>query len=164
MQGGTNWYAPSFSPRTGLFYVTAWDDYHGTYFAWDQEYEQGNWFAGGGVKAPTPPTNRESILTRGKEHCYAAVRALDPATGNRVWDYPMRDMRESGLLTTASDLLFSGNREGHFFALEAKTGKLLWSKYLGGQVIASPITYSVNGKPYVSVAAGTSLFTFALAE
>ena len=164
VQGGTNWYAPSFSPRTGLFYVTAWDDYHGTYYAWDQEYEQGKWFAGGGVKAPTPPTNRESILTRGKEHGYAAVRALDPATGKRVWDYPMRDMSESGLLTTASDLLFSGNREGHFFALEAKTGKLLWSKYLGGQVIASPITYSVNGKQYVSVAAGTSLVTFALAE
>ncbi len=162
VQGGTNWYAPSFSPRTGLFYATAWEDYHSTYFAWDQQYEQGKWFAGGGVKAPVPPTNREAVMTRPTEHGYAAIRALDPATGNKVWEFPMKDMSESGLLTTASDLLFSGNREGHFFALDARNGKLLWSRYLGGQVIASPITYEAGGKQYVSIAAGTSLFTFAL--
>ena len=76
----------------------------------------------------------------------------------------MGDMSESGLLTTGSDVLFSGNREGHFFALDAKTGKLLWTKYLGGQVIASPITYFVNGRQHVAIAAGTSLFTFRLPE
>lgn len=162
VQGGTNWYAPAFSPRTGLFYLTAWEDYHSTYFSWDQEYERGKWYAGGGVKAPVPPTNREAVVTRSTEHGYATIRALDPATGDRVWEYPMRDMSESGLLATASDLLFSGNREGHFFALDAKSGKLLWSRYLGGQVIASPITYQIGGKQYVSIAAGTALFTFAL--
>jgi outer membrane protein assembly factor BamB len=114
------------------------------------------------VKAPVPPTNREAVVTRSTEHGYATIRALDPATGDRVWEYPMRDMSESGLLATASDLLFSGNREGHFFALDAKSGKLLWSRYLGGQVIASPITYQIGGKQYVSIAAGTALFTFAL--
>ncbi|MBI3683946.1 MAG: PQQ-dependent dehydrogenase, methanol/ethanol family [Acidobacteria bacterium] len=162
VQGGTNWYAPSFSPRTRLFYLTAWDDYHGTYFSWDQEYEQGKWYAGGGVKAPVPPTRRERIVTRGTEDGYAAVRALDPLTGKMVWDYPMQDMSESGLLTTASDLLFSGNREGHFFALDARTGKRLWTRYLGGQVIASPMTYMGNGKQYIAIAAGHSLLTFAL--
>ena len=162
VQGGTNWYAPSFSPRTGLFYLTAWDDYHSTYFAWDQEYEKGKWYAGGGVKAPVPPANREAIVTRPRDDGYAAVRALDPATGKLKWEFRMQDMSESGLLTTASDLLFSGNREGYFFALDARTGALLWKKYLGGQVIASPITYEANGKQYVSIAAGTSLFTFAV--
>jgi alcohol dehydrogenase (cytochrome c) len=164
VQGGTNWYAPSFSPRTGLFYLTAWDDYHGTYFMWDQEFEQGKWYVGGGVTAPVPPTNRQRVMTRGTEDGYAAVRALDPQTGKKVWDFPMADMSESGLLTTASDVLFSGNREGHFFALDAKTGKLLWSRNLGGQVIASPITYTVNGKQRIAIAAGTSLFTFSLSE
>jgi alcohol dehydrogenase (cytochrome c) len=162
VQGGTNWYAPAYSPRTGLFYLTAWDDYHGTYFAWDQKYEQGKWYAGGGVKAPVPPTRRERIVTRDTSDGYAAVRALDPLTGKIVWDYKMQDMSESGLLATATDLLFSGNREGHFFALDARTGKLLWRRYLGGQVIASPITYLANGKQYVSIAAGHTLFTFAL--
>lgn len=164
VQGGTNWYAPSFSPRTQLFYLTAWEDYHGTYFTWEQEYEQGKWYVGGGVKAPVPPTRREPIVTRGIEDGYATIRALDPRTGNRVWEYPMADMSESGLLTTGADLLFSGNREGWFFALDAKTGKMLWKIYLGGQVIASPITYLVNGKQHIAIAAGTSLFTFALPE
>ncbi len=160
VQGGTNWYAPSYSPRTGLFYLTAWEDYHSTYFMWDQEYEQGKWYSGGGVKAPVPPTRRERIMKRDTGDGYAAVRALDPITGRKVWDFPMGDMSESGLLTTASDLLFSGNREGHFFALDATSGKVLWTRYLGGQIIASPITYLVNGKQYVSVAAGSALFTF----
>ncbi|MFN7921720.1 MAG: hypothetical protein U0Q16_16585 [Bryobacteraceae bacterium] len=73
-------------------------------------------------------------------------------------------MSESGLLTTGSDLLFSGNREGHFFALDAKAGKLLWDRYLGGQIIASPMTYLANGKQYVAIASGTVLFTFRLPE
>ena len=102
------------------------------------------------------------MVTRTTEHGYAAVRALDPATGKVAWDFKMQDMSESGILTTASDVLFSGNREGWFFALNAKTGALLWKKYLGGQIIASPITYQANGKQYVSIAAGTSLFAFAL--
>jgi outer membrane protein assembly factor BamB len=58
--------------------------------------------------------------------------------------------------------LFSGNRDGHFFALDARSGKLLWRRYLGGQVIASPITFEAEGKQYVSIAAGHTLYTFAL--
>ncbi|MEZ5402353.1 MAG: PQQ-dependent dehydrogenase, methanol/ethanol family [Bryobacteraceae bacterium] len=164
VQGGTNWYAPSYSPRTGLFYVTAWENYHSTYFIWDQEYEQGKWYVGGGVKAPVPPTRRERLMKRDTSDGFAAVRALDPATGKKIWDYPMSDMSESGLLSTSSDVLFSGNREGHFFALDAANGKLLWSKYLGGQIIASPVTFEAEGKQYVSIASGTSLFTFRLRE
>jgi outer membrane protein assembly factor BamB len=76
----------------------------------------------------------------------------------------MSDVSDSGLLTTATDLLFSGNREGHFFALNARDGKLLWTRYLGGQVAASPITWSVDGRQYVSVASGHALFTFGLPE
>ena len=162
VQGGTNWYAPSYSPRTGLYYLTAWDDYHSTYFMWDQDYVQGQWYTGGGVKSPVPPTNREAIQKRSTEDGYAAVRALNPRTGKKVWEYKLSDMSESGLLTTGSDLLFSGSREGSFFALNARTGELLWRRYLGGQVIASPITYLHEGKQYVSIAAGTSLFTFSL--
>jgi alcohol dehydrogenase (cytochrome c) len=162
VQGGTNWFAPSYSPATGYYYVTAWDEYHSTYFTWDQEYEQGKWYAGGGVKSPVPPTKREPIQKRSTEDGYAAIRALNPTNGEKVWEYKMADMSESGLLTTASNLLFSGNREGHFFALDAKTGQLLWRRNLGGQVVASPITFSAGGNQYVSIAAGSALFTFRL--
>ena len=74
----------------------------------------------------------------------------------------MRDVSDAGIVTTASDVLFSGNREGYFFALDARSGKELWKRYLGSQVAASPITYMVDGVQYVSIAAGHSLFTFGL--
>ncbi|MGH9660279.1 MAG: pyrroloquinoline quinone-dependent dehydrogenase, partial [Bryobacteraceae bacterium] len=164
VQGGTNWYAPSFSPRTGLFYVTAWDDYPSTYLTWDQQYEQGKGYTGGGVRGAVPPTRRDPTFRRPHEAGYSAVRAINPRTGDKVWDYRMTDMSESGLLTTASDVLFSGNREGYFLALDATNGKLLWKRYLGGQVMSSPITYSVDGRQFVSIASGHSLVTFALRQ
>ena len=71
-------------------------------------------------------------------------------------------MTDAGILTTASDLLFTGGREGYFHALDARTGKLLWRASLGGQVVMAPITYQVAGKQYVSVISGHTLVTFAL--
>jgi alcohol dehydrogenase (cytochrome c) len=162
VQGGTNWYAPSFSPQTGLFYLSAWDDYPGVYYTWDQEYEAGKWFAGGSVRAELPAIVRREIRTWGPEAGYGAIRALDPATGKRVWEHRMADVSDSGLLTTSTNLLFSGNREGHFFVLDARTGKVLWTRYLGGQVIASPISWALDGKQYVTIAAGHAVFTFGL--
>ena len=162
VQGGTNWYAPSFSPTTGLFDLTAWEDYPGVYYAWDQDYEAGKWFSGGSVRAQLPAIVRQEIRTLGPEAGYGTIRALDPATGRRVWEYRMNDVSDSGLLTTASGLLFSGNREGHFFALDARNGKLLWDRYLGGQVASSPITWSIDGQQFVSIACGHAVFTFGL--
>jgi alcohol dehydrogenase (cytochrome c) len=162
VQGGTNWYAPSFSPRAGLFYLTAWEDYHTAYFTWDQLYEAGKSFTGGSARSPIPSIRREPIIKWGPEWGYGVIRALNPATGEKVWDYKMHDVSDAGILTTASDLLFSGNREGYFFALDAKTGKELWKRYLGMQVAASPVTYTVDGMQYVSVPAGHAIFTFGL--
>jgi alcohol dehydrogenase (cytochrome c) len=93
---------------------------------------------------------------------YGVVRAFDPTTGQKKWEYKMGDTTWAGVLTSASDLLFSGGRDGYFYALNAKTGELLWRMSLGGQVNSGPMTYSVNGKQYVAIAAGTSLFAFAL--
>ena len=76
----------------------------------------------------------------------------------------MTDVTDSGILTTATDVLFTGGREGYFQALDARSGKLLWNASLGGQVAAGPISYSVRGKQYVAIAAGSVLFTFALRQ
>ena len=73
-------------------------------------------------------------------------------------------MTDAGLLTTASDLLFTGGREGHFKAIDARTGELLWKASLGGQIVMAPITYMVEGKQYVSVIAGHTLVTFGLRD
>ena len=69
---------------------------------------------------------------------------------------------EAGILTTASDVLFSGSRDGSFYALDAHDGKLLWQTNLGPSVAAGPMTYSVSGKQYVSIMVGNSLFAFGL--
>jgi glucose dehydrogenase len=74
----------------------------------------------------------------------------------------MHDVTTSGILTTASDLLFVGGREGYFQALDARTGARLWKAIVGGEVAAAPISYRVGGKQYVAIAAGHSLFAFAL--
>jgi len=107
--------------------------------------------------SPTPNLRKE-------EEGYGTVRALDTQTGERKWEFKMADVTEAGILTTASDLLFSGGREGYFFALDARNGELLWKVALGAAVQSGPLTYSVKGRQYVAVNAGNCLFTFALRQ
>jgi len=95
---------------------------------------------------------------------HGGVVALDPATGEKKWKFELHDVNTSGILTTASDVLFVGGREGYFQALDARTGNLLWKANLGGEIIAAPITFQVDGKQYVTVASGNSLFAFGLRE
>ena len=93
-----------------------------------------------------------------------AVLALDAATGELKWKFPMTDVTDSGILTTASDVLFTGGREGYFQALDARTGALLWKASLGAQIVSGPITYEVDGKQYVTAISGLSLCVFGLRE
>jgi alcohol dehydrogenase (cytochrome c) len=76
----------------------------------------------------------------------------------------MNDVTDAGILTTGSDLLFSGGREGYFYALDARNGELLWRTSVGGAVASGPMSYSVAGKQYVAISAGNSLFVFGLRE
>jgi alcohol dehydrogenase (cytochrome c) len=153
-QGGTNWYNPSFSPRTGLFYIPTWENSSSVYSlgAAPPEFHEGQNFAG------TFPGRG----ARGDD-TYSAIRAIDPKTGDKKWDYRMAMPRtDAGVLTTATDLLFSGGADGNFYALDARDGKLLWQTNLGPSVMSGPMTYSVDGNQYVSVVAGNALFTFGL--
>jgi alcohol dehydrogenase (cytochrome c) len=153
-QGGTNWYPPSYSPRTGLFYVPTWENSSTTYVKAEKApvFEPGKTFSGlfprGGARG---------------EEVYSTVRAIDPKTGEKRWDYRQSaPSTESGILTTASNVLFSGSRDGSFYALDARDGKLLWQTNLGPSVASGPMTFTVEGKQYVSVQAGSALFTFGL--
>jgi alcohol dehydrogenase (cytochrome c) len=65
-------------------------------------------------------------------------------------------------LSTAGGLVFSGDSEGNFIALDATTGKVLWHFQMGGAVYAAPMAYAVDGKEYVAIAAGSALFVFTL--
>jgi alcohol dehydrogenase (cytochrome c) len=178
VQGGSNWYSPSYSPRTGLMYVSAWEDQGMFFGGTPAEYKEGLNFGGGNllpfVPMPDAPTTAipgaPSIpnLRRGPVNNWTdaaghgAVLAIDPITGSAKWRFRMTDVTDSGIVTTASDLLFTGGREGYFQALDARTGALVWKANLGAQMINNPITYSVNGRQYVAAMAGLSLFVFAL--
>ena len=90
--------------------------------------------------------------------------AVDALTGEARWKFEMTDVIGSGILTTASDLLFAGARSGYFQALDARTGDLLWKASLGSQIINGPITYEVDGRQYVATISGHALTTFALRD
>ena len=66
------------------------------------------------------------------------------------------------MLTTTTNLLFTGGREGYFHAIDARNGKLLWKISLGGQIVMAPITWAVDGVQYVTVISGNAMATFAL--
>ena len=150
--GGTNWWSPAYSPRTGLFYVNAFDG-EAEFFIRDEEYREGDRFTGGGS---------QSVLPNAKY--FSAIRALDPRTGDRRWEFPIEPRSTAGALTTAGDLVFSGSGDGYFYALDAVSGEELWHISVGRTVHAAPMTYAVNGKQYVTVAAGNVVYTFGLDE
>jgi alcohol dehydrogenase (cytochrome c) len=164
-QGATNWYPPSYSPSTGLFYIPTWVGTTSTYRKTQgeaPEYKEGAQFTGTFPTFPFPGLTAPATNTRMAVEGSGAVQAFDPKTGQRKWSFDMTDVTDAGILTTASDLLFSGGREGYFYALDARTGKLLWKNMLGGQIAMGPMTYAVNGRQYVVVAAGNAMFAFAL--
>ena len=170
--GGTNWYSPSYSPSTELLYVPAWENYASIFGGEPEEYEEGEFFTGGGIAeaAPVPDAPGMPRVTRGPINDWTealgsgAVLALDALTGEQRWKFEMTDVIRSGILTTASDLLFTGARSGYFQALDARTGDLLWKVSLGSQIINGPMTYAVDGRQYVAVISGHALSTFALRE
>jgi alcohol dehydrogenase (cytochrome c) len=172
VQGGTNWYSPSYSPRTRLLYVPIWENNGAVIRRQEVQYTPGRPFTGGGWSTATPVPNAPGTpaLRRGPFNTWTeatgtgAVLAIDPHTGDPKWKFPMTDVTDSGILTTGSDILFTGGREGYFQALDARTGALLWKANLGGQIVSGPMSYQVGNTQYVSVVAGLSLVTFALRD
>ncbi len=148
--GATNWWSPAFSPRTGLLYVNAFDG-EAKFFIRDEDYTAGDRYTGGGTDAPLPIDNYMS-----------AIRAIDPSTGDIRWEFPLQARARAGVLATAGDLVFSGSVDGYFYALDAVTGEELWHIALGGRMNASPMTYAVDGRQYVTMPSGNVVYTFAL--
>ena len=148
--GGTNWWSAAYSPKTELYYVNAYDGEQ-EFFIREQEYREGEQFTGGGAQYVKPGDSYKS-----------AIRALDPRTGDLRWEFEIKPRSTSGLLATAGDLVFGGTVDGYFFALDAASGEELWHIAVGARVHSAPLTYSVNGEQFVTVAAGNVVFTFGL--
>ena len=173
VQGATSWYSPSYSPRTELFYIPTMEGRASVFHPLPEEYipgVQGRTFLGGYPTtvepvpgAATPPIRQRGPINNWTEAAgTGAVLAVDALTGEERWRFEMTDIIRSGILTTGSDLLFTGARSGYFQALHARTGKLLWKVNLGGQIVNGPMTYEAEGQQYVAIIAGHSLSVFAL--
>ena len=94
---------------------------------------------------------------------YGAFRALDPATGERKWEFKLLSPSTAGMLTTASGLLFSGDSDGNLLALDSRSGKLLWRYQMGAPLYGtSPTTYMIDGRQHLLVPSGTTLTAWAL--
>ena len=150
--GATNWYSPGYSKDTGLFYVTSFDGEQ-EFFKRDEDYEEGERFTGGGGRYTQP-----------MDAFHSSIRAINPATADIEWEFPIQPRSSGGITTTAGGLLFSGSADGYFFALDAATGEELWHISLGRRVHAAPMTYSVDDKQYVTMASGNVVYTFALRD
>jgi alcohol dehydrogenase (cytochrome c) len=149
--GATNWPPPSFSPDTGLFYVGLEREFSMFYLTDTDPRPQG-WAAA-----------ERHVANLGAE-----LNAIDYKTGRTVWSRPLARSAwgpsggAMGLLSTAGRLLFGNDGGGNFVAYEAATGKPLWHAGLGTNTTNGPQTFLLDGRQYVVVGAGDSLYAFTL--
>ena len=148
-QGATNWWSPSYSPRTGLFYVPVHEK-GSVFFLQSEEYREGSDYLGGYGHV----RNADAAFY---------MRALDALTGELRWEHnyigAVSENLMGGILTTAGGLVFSG-AGSTFSAFHDRTGQELWRFNVGGRISSAPTTYLQNGRQRVTVAAGRTILTF----
>jgi PQQ-dependent dehydrogenase (methanol/ethanol family) len=144
-EAATNWNATAFSPVTRLYYV----------MAFEKCVRQVSYHRSDVEQPPEAP---------GKKY----LRALDIESGKIVWEMPQigpaDGKRNAGVLATAGGLLFYGDPNGDFVALDERDGKPLWHFPAGGGNKSSPMTYMVDGKQFIAVAIGPNIICFGLPE
>ena len=149
--GGTNFNPPSFDPALTLFFVNA--------------RETCATFVPQAPKVVPGRQNFGGVVRVDREKAYGALRALDPATGERRWEFRFPSPSMAGVMTTASGLVFAGDNEGNFMAFDARTGVNLW-RYATGNPIwgAAPMTFLLDGRQRIVIASGATLLSFALPD
>jgi alcohol dehydrogenase (cytochrome c) len=156
--GGTNFQAPSYSPITGWLYLQ-YRESGQVYASAPQTFEAGRQYIGRDSAARTVDPKP------GEPPASAGIKALDPETGLTLWDFKIfQSSLTNGVLATAGNLVFGGVRDGNIVALDARSGEHLWHFQTGAGIAASPISYAVDGRQFVAIAAGNTLYAFALPE
>ena len=145
--GGVEWFGPAFNPQTSQIFLPS-VDWCTTYTLGEVRYTPGQLFFGGAY-APDD-------LKQAKGY----VKAYDAATGKEAWTYTSDLPMVAGVTPTAGRVIFTGELNGDFIALDQKTGKKLYSFYTGGPVAGGISTYQVNGRQYVAVASGNQSRTW----
>ncbi|MBS1800189.1 MAG: PQQ-dependent dehydrogenase, methanol/ethanol family [Acidobacteria bacterium] len=149
--GATNWYSPTYSELTHLFYFMTLEDCS-VFSTKTQEFQEGKAYYSTGARHQ-PEENAKKYLL-----------AYDLREGEFVWRQPQVGDSHSfaGVMSTASGLVAFGDDAQMFEVVDARTGKPLWHFNTGQAMHSSPMSYAVNGKQYFAIAAGNDLFAFAL--
>lgn len=143
--GGANWPASAYSPRTKLMYVLG-TDWPFTITRAESDAQKGQIWIGGDY---TPLDGVEPV---------GIISALDPATGNIVWQR-RGPMLASGSLVTAGGLLFVGDTKGWFRAYDARTGEPLWEFFCGAGVSGPASSFELDGHQMLAVVAAGSRYS-----
>jgi alcohol dehydrogenase (cytochrome c) len=149
LQGSANWHSPAYSPQTGLFYAAV-REMGSYYYKADADYKPGQPFLGGGERALAG------------DSAHGALRALDAVTGRQRWQFALYSPPWAGVMATAGGVVFSGTNEGNFYALDARTGQLLWEFQTGGLVRSGPMSFMLDGHQHVAVTARRNLYVFSV--
>jgi alcohol dehydrogenase (cytochrome c) len=140
--GGKNWMPIAYSQNTDLFYVPSneWG-----MDIWNEPitYKKGAAYLGAGFNIK--PLNDDYI---------GAMRAIDPTSGEIVFEVKNEAPLWSGVLTTAGGLVFYGTPEGYLQAIDDATGEILWKFNTGTGIVASPVTWEQDGEQWIAIATG----------
>lgn len=137
--GGKEWHPASYSKRTGLVYVPI-IDMSMDVAAKKQEFKPGQWWLGTKVLKLHPGAGY--------------IKAFDATTGELVWMRAQNTPATSGLLSTAGGLVFAGDAEGTFRAMDDESGETLFEYNVGSGVHSNPTTFMVGDTQYVAILAG----------
>jgi acido-empty-quinoprotein group A len=147
----TNWESPAYNPKTSLFYVNSVEGKAIYYLTDDSAHPSGYGGTGAGI---------------GKYK--RVLQAIDPLTGTAVWthEYPNLNNPPStvgaGILTTAANLLITGDDQKNVIIFSADKGQVLWHHEGNANQSNGAITYMLDGKQWILYAAGDSLFAYSL--
>jgi alcohol dehydrogenase (cytochrome c) len=142
---GTNAVPIAFNPATGLVYASTWNVARIQKLAPPAVQVVGA--TSTGVDARNPAVKPGDVM--------GYFLAINPLTGEKKWEIPLADLPGSaGMMVTGGGLIFTGKLTGEFIALDEATGKTLWQFKTGSSINASAITYTHNGRQYVTVASG----------
>ena len=122
-----------------------------TYYKGETEYGPGTRYRG-----------RLFVNEAAMDSWYGAVRAFHSVAAEKVWEHKLFRPVWAGLLATAGGLVFAGGSDGFFKALDSESGEELWQFNIGASILASQMTYEVNGRQLVAVAPGGVPSLFAL--
>ncbi|HKD29416.1 MAG TPA: PQQ-dependent dehydrogenase, methanol/ethanol family [Xanthobacteraceae bacterium] len=144
-RGGKNWPHAAFNPETSLLYANT--------------LHEGRMYKHLEIKPHVVGQRYQFIenlpLPRAADEPLGHMEAIDPLTAQKKWRTPLMDFQIwSAMLATGGGLLFTGKETGEFIAVDADTGKVVWQFQTGSGINAMPVTYTHQGRQYVTVLSG----------